>query len=273
MNEEISHRRLNRVRSMLGFSKALKRKRLRALGSIVRAVGLGLLPPQELDAFVSESYSSDVDFYHPNVRRDSYEERIVQTLSQRAPGKRLLDAFCGQGREAAILSAAGFNVTGIDNLPAMIDGARNFAESKPFDAQFLVADFDAYKDPQGDGYDVVYTSAWMFSTCPTRRRRHAFLNKCASLCKESGVIVVSYEPLDGSRPLQNRLLDFTSRMTAKLTSGYTSFENGDRLGEAGLFWHLFPKDAVLEEVGASGLQVIHSDHSPDRLLDFLILSK
>ena len=269
----ISSQRLRTARRMLKFSRRLKRSRLRVPAAVIRAAALGVLRSQDLDAFVSETYSSDADFYHPDIRQDIYEQRIVSVLRMHTRGDRLLDAFCGQGREARILAEVGFKVTGIDCLSEMIEGARNYAKRNRVDAEFLVADFNAFEDPLGEGFDIVYTSAWMFSTCPTIQRRQEFLNKCASLCKPGGIIVISYESPSSSSPLQEFILDLTARLSSIVTRGYRNFENGDRLGEAGLFWHLFSKREALKEVAAAELEVLHADESADGLLDFLLLTR
>lgn len=269
----VSRTRLKFVRRSLKLSLQLKRKRLRVLAVLLRAAALGVLRPVDVDAFVAETYASDADFYHPQTRRDTYEERIVDALHELAPGKRLLDAFCGQGREAAIFSRAGFDVLGIDTLEEMIDGARGYAGRESIPAEFQVAQFDTFEDPKSEGFDIVYTSPWMFSTTPTAARRREFLERCKELCKSEGIIVISYEALNTSRIFQNVLLDSTSRLTAIVTFGYRKFQRGDRLGEAGLFWHQFEKKDAIREVEATGLEVVHSDHSADGLLDFLLLKQ
>ncbi|WP_179817347.1 class I SAM-dependent methyltransferase [Allostreptomyces psammosilenae] len=57
---------------------------------------------------------------------DHLAARFADELLRRhgAPGRRLLDAGCGTGRDAAHLAALGWHVTGIDTSHAMLDHAR-----------------------------------------------------------------------------------------------------------------------------------------------------
>lgn len=52
------------------------------------------------------------------------EAGLVEAL---APGRRILDAGCGTGRVAVELARRGFEVTGLDLDPAMLDAARTKA--------------------------------------------------------------------------------------------------------------------------------------------------
>lgn len=54
----------------------------------------------------------------------------------RAPGTRLLDLACGAGAGTAVLSRAGFEVTGVDQSPVMLRYARDLAHSRGLSIDF-----------------------------------------------------------------------------------------------------------------------------------------
>lgn len=65
------------------------------------------------------------------------------------PGMRLLDLGCGHGRHALTLSARGYDVTGVDLVPAMVARARADAEAAGLPARFRVGDVRTFDEPEG----------------------------------------------------------------------------------------------------------------------------
>lgn len=60
---------------------------------------------------------------------DALEERLLLERIGPAPGLRILDVGCGDGRLATTLAAAGAEVTGLDASPVMLAAARRRAEA------------------------------------------------------------------------------------------------------------------------------------------------
>jgi len=56
--------------------------------------------------------------------------RALERLSRLAPGGRLLDIGCGEGRHAIAAAKLGFSVTGVDFEPLALRRARRFAAAK-----------------------------------------------------------------------------------------------------------------------------------------------
>ncbi len=220
---------------------------------LYEAATLGVLRRSDVDQMVSATYDSRPQFYDPRVYRLPYEERMLPTLQSLAPGKRLLDAFCGQGREAELLAAAGFSVTAIDRLPWMIEAARQYAIEKGFQSTFITADFAEFD--ASPRFDVVYTSCWMYSTCQGNDRRAAFLKKCRTLCTDDGLIVISTVDRPARKVAASCLRFLLTKFAALLTLGNLRSEFGERT-YTGLFWHHFSETSVRREVSAAGLNVL-----------------
>lgn len=242
-----------------------------ACDGFCEAVSLGLLRPQDVDAVVAQAYASEPDFYDPDNFRPPYaaiEAEVADDLLHRVAGRRLLDAFCGQGREAATFAARGFEVTGIDRVPEVIERARERAAAANLDARFLVADFESWAPTES--YDVVFTSAWMYSTFQGRERRARFLERCRTLCAPQGVIVISYKLRTPQEARRYRLRHVVARAAAALTRGNRRVEPGDRLYYH-LFWHHFDSMSVDEEIAAAELEVLRTWNARDGQIVFRVL--
>ncbi|MEP3481326.1 MAG: class I SAM-dependent methyltransferase [Fuerstiella sp.] len=232
-------------------------------------IAIGLMPTSDVDDYVSDGYKSSVPFYDPRTYELPHESGAIDELKQVATGTRLLDAFCGQGREAKLLNDAGFDVTGIDVLAPMITNAQRYASDQSFSATFLVADFATFHS--SPRFDVVYTSCWMYSTFQGRRRRLEFLRRCTDLCRESGTIVISFDPQVESK-FKTLLRHSIARITALVTLGNMNSEIGERVGaDNGLFWHCHTVDQVHQEVRDAGLYIVKTLHGTGGAPTTLIL--
>jgi len=235
----------------------LTNKIARLVEIFAEAVSLGFLRSDDVERIVFESYAGEPEFYDPEHYHPPFEGEelaLSAELRTHAPGLRLLDAFCGQGREARTLAKQGFDVTGIDRLPVMVERAAEYAAREGFRARFLVADFESFSDELG--YDVVYTSAWMYSTFQGRARRVRFLRHCRSLCSPDGLIAISYRARSLAQRFQYRVRHAVARCTALLTFGNRELQLGDRL-YFGLFWHHFDEDDLVSELEEAGLETVN----------------
>jgi trans-aconitate methyltransferase len=81
-----------------------------------------------------------------------YGRDLLGLLDPR-PGERILDVGCGTGQLTAEIAAAGAQVTGIDNSPAMIGQARQNAPALRFEVQ------DVCALPYREEFDAVFSNA------------------------------------------------------------------------------------------------------------------
>lgn len=230
------------------------------VSKIIQAAGpIGLLDSESIDRFVIESYNRSPDFYAPDHYRLRHEEEILPLLREHAGTDRqvkLLDLYCGHGREARIFAQAGFTVTGVDSMSSSITAATDYATRVGFDATFLTRDVNDW-DPS-ETWDVVYTSLWMYSTIPDRSRRLEWLERLSRWVSEGGIIVVSVTPRQGGRgPLVRQRL---AALIARVTRNPREPEIGDRFDRS-LFWHDFSDDEAKLERDLAGLELLATHES------------
>lgn len=242
---------LLRISSFIHRSDSAFRKVLSPIALIAEGSAIGLMRPAEVDRMVRRSYEQQPGFYDPTKYRLPHEDRLIPVLKQRMPAGRLLDAFCGQGREARLFAEAGYDVTAIDHLQNMIDGARKYASDSGFDCQCLVADFHHYLPDSP--FDVVYSSVWMYSTIQTSEARQKFLSQCCQCCRPGGLIVLSY--ISQRHSTADRLRCSVAKAAALVTAGNRETEQGERI-YTGLFWHHLPEEQVENEIRLAGLQTV-----------------
>jgi SAM-dependent methyltransferase len=134
-------------------------------------------------------------------------ERIAADIAAVAPsGARLLEVGCGPGRLSILLARRyGFDVTGLDLDPAMIDRARANAEHSGHGGggrpSFLVGDASSLAFPDASFDVVVSTLSMHHWTDPT-----AGLNEIGRVLRPNGRALV-WDFRGGLVPLHGRLPD------------------------------------------------------------------
>lgn len=102
------------------------------------------------DEFWTEFY----DFLFSEQRHSQAEELLdTSPLLSFPSGARVLDLCCGPGVFTVPLARRGFDVTGVDNSPAMLDRARKLAAEAGVTPTYLRADVLDYAGP--GAFDVV----------------------------------------------------------------------------------------------------------------------
>ncbi|MBT8086844.1 MAG: class I SAM-dependent methyltransferase [Gammaproteobacteria bacterium] len=228
---------------------------LKVVRLVESAIPVGLLRRGEIEHVVHSAYAAAPDFYNPGKYPIRYEEQLVPVIERAigAPqGQRLLDLYCGHGREAEIFARTGFDVLAVDVQPAVIDRARAYAAEAGFSASFRTADIDTWTPPDTN-WDIVYTSLWMYSTIPDRGSRIAWLKRLANWVAPGGCLVVSVTP--GSKRPGPLLRHSAAWFVRLLTLNSRRPEFGDRF-HTGLFWHDFTPESLDEELEAAGMEVL-----------------
>lgn len=219
---------------------------------VATGLPVGLLRRNEIRRLVHEAYADAPGFYDPAMYPIRYEERLLPLLERHGNGRRLLDLYCGHGREAEIFARAGYAVTAVDAQTEVVARARRYAERAAFEASFVAADVEHWTPPAVD-WHVLYTSLWMYSTIPDRAARLAWLARLASWLDDGGLLVLSVTPRPPGRGAAVR--HAIARFTAWLSLNDRRPELGDRF-ETWLFWHDFTRSEVLEEIDAAGLSLV-----------------
>lgn len=212
---------------------------------------MGMLDEDSRSSIARRTYDRTLDRYAPRPGALKPEQFLVPLIAAHAPGQRLLDVFCGQGREAAVFAGNGYDVVGIDESPDMVARARAHLDRLGHRATFIEGDFFTVDE---DGpFDVVYTSATMYGAFLGEHRRRELLDRCRSALATDGVVVISYY-LDDASPGERTVYQLTARTTAVLTGGFRSVEPGDRYF-AGVFFRFFTREEIDREVAAAGFEV------------------
>ncbi len=90
-----------------------------------------------------------------NVNEDTAAKNaVIESFLRKYKVKSVLDLTCGTGSQVFFLTERGYNVTGADFSPALLDIARNRALREKIDVQFIDGDMRTLKVGQ---YDAVIT--------------------------------------------------------------------------------------------------------------------
>jgi SAM-dependent methyltransferase len=174
-----------------------------------------------------------------------------QSLLNKLPLKqgRLLLLDVGGGREAIPLAQAGFSVTGVDFVPAMVEQAKANAEKAGVCIEGLVQEISRLDVPP-ESYDVVWLSGAMYSCVPTRRRRIAMLERIHRALSPGGYFLCQFH-WGGGEPLSPRR-EWLKRAFALLSLGNVTYEPGDMLWQSVEFIHAFRAEAELRAEFTTG---------------------
>lgn len=79
---------------------------------------------------------------------------------------RLLDLGCGPGRYAVPLAHRGFGVTGVDRSPLLLEKAREYAESKDVEVEWIEEDMRRFTRPESFDLAISMTTSFGFLDDP-----------------------------------------------------------------------------------------------------------
>ena len=249
------------------MGKAEMAGRLQQVG---QAIAVGVLGKTALSDYMGKVYEAHSEVYDPSHYHLDCEEKILPYLVNHHQSGTLLSAFCGQGREARFFAEKGFEVTGVDDNQAMINGAIAYAKTAGFSAQFTLANFLEYGPEKK--YDVVYLSPWMYDTFPDPADRMQLLRHCAAMLAPGGVIVISYAQLNQPQRLWEKMRHWLSVTAATLSGSDWQPRFGDRF-YVGIFHHFFIPGELETEIKTAGLQILEQQTSTNGLFNFCILSQ
>jgi SAM-dependent methyltransferase len=124
-----------------------------------------------------------------------WEQRLARELPfltkliQDQPKARILDLACGSGRHAVALASHGYDVTGLDLSPQMIEAAKYHAKEKGVSVQFSVADMREVRELLEGPFDLVICLGNSLALLPTLSDLQQTLTNVHQLLTESGSFV------------------------------------------------------------------------------------
>jgi ubiquinone/menaquinone biosynthesis C-methylase UbiE len=170
------------------------------------------------------------------------EEKLLEQIPFKN-GKLLLLGV-GGGREAIPLAQSGFQVTGLDFVPEMVELAKKNASKFGIKLDGLVQEISDLNLPPKN-FTVVWLSAAMYSCVPTRDRRISMLKRIHHILADEGLLAIQFSFIDKSliQTPRSRLY----KAIAWMTLGNLSYEPGDTLRHKIEFMHDFSDQNVLRE--------------------------
>ncbi len=131
-------------------------------------------------------YYHKLYFERNETEARAFMDRLVAMLKP-ADNARILDIACGRGRHSLAMAEKGFDVTGIDISPAMIEEAQKLEGDN---LHFYVHDM---RLPFRINYfDYVFNFFTSFGYFNTRREHEDALRTMSSALKPGGILVLDY---------------------------------------------------------------------------------
>jgi ubiquinone/menaquinone biosynthesis C-methylase UbiE len=116
------------------------------------------------------------------------EEIIVDKFFR--PGSTILDIGCGAGRTAIALANKGYEVTGIDFVPEMIEAAKYQAQCQNVPMNFMVMDVVDMRFPNESFQNALFSFNG-FEQIPGKRNRKKVLKDMFQILKPGGCIILT----------------------------------------------------------------------------------
>ncbi|MEO6433522.1 MAG: class I SAM-dependent methyltransferase [Sphingomicrobium sp.] len=204
---------------------------------------LPYLSPADLIAISVDSYGASSGFGDPEFNLAGFhpwEEVLVDAMF--APGCTVLVAAAGAGREMIGLARKGYEVTGFDPAPALIEAGRRNLGAAGIDASLLQSRPGEVSALSG-GFDAVLIGSGSYHHIPTRAARIAFVRSCTERLAPNGPLILGSVAQDPS-----------GRAFEPVLKAQGLPEPGDRLLDS--FGHWFIADELVAELAAAGLEEV-----------------
>ncbi len=227
-------------------------------GRFMQSLAVAVMKPEDLVEFSRQAYSKseNIKGWASTAIIDEgltpQETELLSNLPLRN-GKLLLLGM-GGGRDAVALARVGFEVTGVDFIPGMIEAAIENAAKNGIRLNGLVQEISQITVPERS-FDIAWLTAAMYSCVPTRDRRIAMLRRIGNSLRSSGYFVCQFH---WSRMRRRTVADALRKTFACLSLGNFRYEHGDLLHNNTEFMHSFSSERQLEaEFRDGGFELVH----------------
>lgn len=227
------------------------------LGRFIQSLALMVMKPDDLVEFGRQTYARGVGGWGSDDVLAEGLSPVETALLEKIPEKqgRLLLLGVGGGREAIPLARLGFEVTGVDFVPELVQQAKENAARHGVQIEGLVQEISELDMPAGS-FDIVWLSRRMYSCVPTRGRRLEMLRRIHRALRPGGYFICTY--LWQTQKMFSPIAELARKIFAFLTRGNLEYEPGDILWNSLEFVHAFSSEAELRsEFAAGGFAVSH----------------
>jgi SAM-dependent methyltransferase len=216
-----------------------------------------VMRPDDLVEFGRQSYARDLEYWSSEKLLGQGLTPLETSLLEKIPldRGRVLLLGLGGGRDAIPLARRGFEVTGVDFVPEMVNRALENAAREGVKLQGLVGEISSLDLPPAS-FDVVWLSQSMYSSIPTCKRRVEMLKRLRRFLKPGGYLncMFFWETRIGFSPK----VELARKIFSVLTLGNLWYEPGDLLWLNFEFSHGFSSEEELRsEFDAGGFVLLH----------------
>lgn len=234
------------VASVSQLRRRSRRARLEILEALSRSPDDAEEDPAQT---VRRKYDAQAPFYGASEREDISGTLLQRIGSAIPPGGRVVVVGSGSGGECFALHRAGFRVRGIDFSAAMTAVAREGAEQRRLDIEFVEADIREHSEEAATLSGILFTYE-SYSFLPQSTSRVALLRRMARWIAPDGAIFLSARMVEGLH--QRSILTIQRLRAGAWGDSHTRYLLPDGALRRS-FVHYFTMRGLRREAAAAGL--------------------
>lgn len=245
------------------------------IANFIKSFSVMVMRPGDIAELSRELYSRNETIFHYgdsdflDEGLDSVEKKLLKQIPYNSG--RMLILGVGGGREAIPLARMGFQITGIDYIPEMLEKTKQNAKKSGVDIQCLLQEFTSL-DVGENVFEVVWMSESMYSSVPTREWRIDMLKTINKALQPEGFFICQF-CYDFEIKI-SRFAELLRKIFAWITLGNTQYEPAGTLSKEGDFSHIFLSEKELrDEFNSGGFEVTYIDVSGITLRGNAVLKK
>ncbi len=244
-------------RALLGSARYLYKA-----GNGLLFAAAGLLRQTELQAAsIDQNRFFNLSAFEVDAGLSPCEQHFYQKFLR--DKDRVLLVGCGSGRDLIALQSLGYDVTGLEPIPELVDLARQHLARRGMSAPVHAGLIQSAE--LGGPYDAVIFSNGCYSCLQGTQVRVASLARVSRQLSKQGRVIFSYRPA----ARQSRLGRWLTRATARIVGADWWPEPGDtfthdlHVPELVRYHRSFEPDELAKECAAAGLMVVADELSDE----------